>query len=191
MKFIEKYKEKITYTNIHKNIIFLLVILKVLETFDNFVVILEETIKDYLKDIDKNLKTDLYNKYEIEKISNKKLYELYEILNDLNFNKLNEKEMYYLFYYIYTEIYPEKDIKNVQHMTTPDFAELKYKLNTIDKKNINEVYDPTCGIGMLFIPFLKENKNVKIYGQEIDNNLIDISKLNLYYVSLLNKFLKK
>jgi len=187
LKFIEKYKAKIQFTNINKNIIFVLLILKTLEHYNNLIIILEDNIKDFIDTININLKQykniDIIKDFEIDKLNNKKLFELYEALEEIDFE--NEYS-YYLSYYVFNSL-NTTGLNNDKHMTPPDLVEGIYKLLQIDENKKNRVADITAGIGITFIPFVKNNKNIEIISQEIDMNLVNIQILNMYYVNLLKE----
>ena len=53
------------------------------------------------------------------------------------------------------------------------------KIVTLGKKNLKNVYDPTCGSGSLLLRVSKEAKIGDFYGQELNQSTYNLARMNM------------
>lgn len=71
-----------------------------------------------------------------------------------------------------------------EYYTPQEVSELLAQLTTIDKKEVNKVYDPACGSGSLLLKFAKvlgkENVRIGFFGQEINLTTYNLCRINMF-----------
>ena len=71
-----------------------------------------------------------------------------------------------------------------EFFTPQEVSELLARLTTIDKKEVNKVYDPACGSGSLLLKFAKilgkENVRVGFFGQESNLTIYNLCRINMF-----------
>ncbi|WP_317192040.1 N-6 DNA methylase [Salegentibacter maritimus] len=63
--------------------------------------------------------------------------------------------------------------------TPQQVSKVLAKLETIDKKQIKSVYDPTCGSGSLLLRVSKETEVGAFYGQESNPTTCNLCRMNM------------
>lgn len=68
--------------------------------------------------------------------------------------------------------------------TPQEVSELLAEITTVDKKEVNKVYDPACGSGSLLLKFAKvlgkENVRQGFFGQEINLTTYNLCRINMF-----------
>lgn len=68
--------------------------------------------------------------------------------------------------------------------TPQEVSELLAEITTVDKKEVNKVYDPCCGSGSLLLKFAKvlgkENVRIGFFGQEINLTTYNLCRINMF-----------
>lgn len=71
-----------------------------------------------------------------------------------------------------------------EFFTPQEVSELLARLTTVDKKDVNKVYDPCCGSGSLLLKFAKilgkENVRQGFFGQEINLTTYNLCRINMF-----------
>lgn len=71
-----------------------------------------------------------------------------------------------------------------EYYTPQEVSELLAEITTVDKKEVNKVYDPCCGSGSLLLKFAKvlgkENVRQGFYGQEINLTTFNLCRINMF-----------
>ncbi|TAL50795.1 type I restriction-modification system subunit M [Patescibacteria group bacterium] len=71
-----------------------------------------------------------------------------------------------------------------EYYTPQEVSELLAQITTVGKKEVNKVYDPTCGSGSLLLKFAKvlgkENVRQGFYGQEINLTTYNLCRINMF-----------
>ena len=71
-----------------------------------------------------------------------------------------------------------------EFFTPADVSELLTRLGTVDKTEVNKVYDPACGSGSLLLKSLKilgkEGVRNGFYGQEINITTYNLCRINMF-----------
>lgn len=71
-----------------------------------------------------------------------------------------------------------------EYYTPQEVSELLAEITTVDKKEVNKVYDPCCGSGSLLLKFAKvlgkENVRQGFYGQEINLTTYNLCRINMF-----------
>ena len=72
--------------------------------------------------------------------------------------------------------------------TPQQVSKILAKIVTIEKTDLKNVYDPTCGSGSLLLRVAKEAKVRKFYGQEFTSTTYNLARMNmlLHYVNYNN-----
>ena len=63
--------------------------------------------------------------------------------------------------------------------TPQQVSKILAKLVTIGKKDLRNVYDPTCGSGSLLLRVAKETNVRKFYGQELTSTTYNLARMNM------------
>lgn len=63
--------------------------------------------------------------------------------------------------------------------TPQQVSKILAKLVTVGKKDLRNVYDPTCGSGSLLLRVAKEAKVRKFYGQELTSTTYNLARMNM------------
>ncbi|MED1745746.1 type I restriction-modification system subunit M [Brevibacillus borstelensis] len=63
--------------------------------------------------------------------------------------------------------------------TPPQVSKILAKLVTVGKKDLKNVYDPTCGSGSLLLRVAKEANVRKFYGQEKTSTTFNLARMNM------------
>ncbi len=71
-----------------------------------------------------------------------------------------------------------------EYYTPQEVSELLAKITTVDKTQVNKVYDPCCGSGSLLLKFAKvlgkDNVRQGFYGQEINLTTYNLCRINMF-----------
>jgi type I restriction enzyme M protein len=71
-----------------------------------------------------------------------------------------------------------------EFFTPQEVSELLAEITTVDKKEVNKVYDPCCGSGSLLLKFDKvlgkENVRQGFFGQEINLTTYNLCRINMF-----------
>lgn len=71
-----------------------------------------------------------------------------------------------------------------EFFTPQEVSELLAEITTVDKKEVNKVYDPACGSGSLLLKFVKvlgkENVRQGFFGQEINLTTYNLCRINMF-----------
>lgn len=63
--------------------------------------------------------------------------------------------------------------------TPPQVSKILAKIVTLGKKDLRNIYDPTCGSGSLLLRVAKEAKVRKFYGQEKTSTTYNLARMNM------------
>jgi len=63
--------------------------------------------------------------------------------------------------------------------TPQQVSKILAKIVTLDKKNLRNVYDPTCGSGSLLLRVSKEAVVGEFYGQELNQSTYNLARMNM------------
>jgi type I restriction enzyme M protein len=71
-----------------------------------------------------------------------------------------------------------------EFFTPQEVSELLVRIATVNKTEVNKVYDPCCGSGSLLLKFAKilgkENVNNGFYGQEKQFTTYNLCRINMF-----------
>ncbi|MCF7859647.1 MAG: type I restriction-modification system subunit M [Candidatus Cloacimonetes bacterium] len=71
-----------------------------------------------------------------------------------------------------------------EYYTPQEVSELLAEITTVDKKEVNKVYDPACGSGSLLLKFAKVLGKDKVrqgfFGQEINLTTFNLCRINMF-----------
>jgi len=71
-----------------------------------------------------------------------------------------------------------------EYYTPQEVSELLAEITTVDKTEVNKVYDPCCGSGSLLLKFAKvlgkDNVRQGFYGQEINLTTYNLCRINMF-----------
>jgi type I restriction enzyme M protein len=71
-----------------------------------------------------------------------------------------------------------------EFFTPQEVSELLAEIATVDKKEVNKVYDPACGSGSLLLKFAKilgkEKVRIGFFGQEINLTTYNLCRINMF-----------
>jgi type I restriction enzyme M protein len=71
-----------------------------------------------------------------------------------------------------------------EFFTPQEVSELLAEITTVNKKEVNKVYDPCCGSGSLLLKFAKvlgkENVRQGFFGQEINLTTYNLCRINMF-----------
>lgn len=143
----------------------------------------EDDIKGLFDDIDVNSKK-LGKTVEQR---NKMLVKLLEAINGLQLGDYTDNtiDAFGDAYEFLMTMYASNAGKSGGEFYTPqEVSELLAKLTTVDKKEVNKVYDPCCGSGSLLLKFAKvlgkENVRQGFFGQEINLTTYNLCRINMF-----------
>jgi len=143
----------------------------------------EDDLKGLFDDLDVNS-----NKLgsTVEK-RNQKLAKLLESIGNLNLGKYTDHtiDAFGDAYEYLMAMYASSAGKSGGEYYTPqEVSELLAEITTVDKKEVNKVYDPACGSGSLLLKFAKVLGKDKVrqgfYGQEINLTTYNLCRINMF-----------
>lgn len=71
-----------------------------------------------------------------------------------------------------------------EYYTPQEVSELLAEITTVDKKEVNKVYDPACGSGSLLLKFAKvlgkDKVRLGFFGQEINLTTFNLCRINMF-----------
>jgi len=143
----------------------------------------EDDLKGLFDDLDVNS-----NKLggSVEK-RNQKLVKLLEAIGDLRLGDYGDNtiDAFGDAYEFLMTMYASNAGKSGGEFFTPqEVSELLARITTVDKKEVNKVYDPCCGSGSLLLKFAKvlgkENVRQGFYGQEINLTTYNLCRINMF-----------
>jgi type I restriction enzyme M protein len=143
----------------------------------------EDDLKGLFDDLDVNS-----NKLggTVEK-RNQQLVKLLESIGSLNLGKYTDNtiDAFGDAYEFLMTMYASNAGKSGGEFYTPqEVSELLAEITTVDKKEVNKVYDPACGSGSLLLKFAKvlgkENVRRGFYGQEINLTTYNLCRINMF-----------
>ncbi|NTU49717.1 MAG: type I restriction-modification system subunit M [Desulfobulbaceae bacterium] len=118
---------------------------------------------------------------------NQKLSKLLESIGGLRFGDYadNSIDAFGDAYEFLMTMYASNAGKSGGEFFTPqEVSELLAEITTIDKKEVNKVYDPACGSGSLLLKFAKvlgkENVRQGFFGQEINLTTYNLCRINMF-----------
>ncbi len=118
---------------------------------------------------------------------NKKLTELLESIGNLKLGNYadNTIDAFGDAYEYLMGMYASNAWKSGGEFFTPqEVSELLAEITTVDKKEVNKVYDPCCGSGSLLLKFAKvlwkDNVRQWFYGQEINITTYNLCRINMF-----------
>ena len=118
---------------------------------------------------------------------NEKLYKLLDGIADMNLGNVKNHDIdaFGDAYEYLMMMYASNAGKSGGEFFTPaDVSELLTRLGTVDKTEINKVYDPACGSGSLLLKAEKVLGRDKIrngfYGQEINITTYNLCRINMF-----------
>ena len=143
----------------------------------------EDDLKGLFDDLDVNS-----NKLggTVEK-RNQKLVKLLEAIGDLKLGNYGDNtiDAFGDAYEYLMAMYASNAGKSGGEYYTPqEVSELLAEITTVDKTEVNKVYDPCCGSGSLLLKFAKvlgkENVRQGFYGQEINLTTFNLCRINMF-----------
>lgn len=115
-------------------------------------------------------------KFEIfvlkEKVDNKLMLEIINSIDSI-YTSMEKKPSWSFMLFINIMLRNGKG----EVMTSPGINKLISRL--LKNKNMEELYDPTIGTGMLAVDTAAGHEDVRIYGQDIDGEMLDICRMLL------------
>ena len=118
---------------------------------------------------------------------NQKLVKLLNAIGDLDFGEYTDNtiDLFGDAYEFLMTMYASDAGKSGGEFFTPqEVGELLARIVTIDKKQVNRVYDPACGSGGLLLKFAKilgkENIRDGFFGQEINLTTYNLARMNMF-----------
>ncbi|MBN1365937.1 MAG: type I restriction-modification system subunit M [Syntrophaceae bacterium] len=143
----------------------------------------EDDLKGLFDDLDVN-SNKLGNTVEKR---NQKLVKLLDAIGDLGLGNYydNTIDAFGDAYEFLMTMYAANAGKSGGEFFTPqEVAELLAKIATINKKEVNKVYDPCCGSGSLLLKFAKilgkENVRIGFFGQETNLTTYNLCRINMF-----------
>jgi len=143
----------------------------------------EDDLKGLFDDLDVN-SNKLGNTVEKR---NQKLTKLTEAVGGLNLGKYSDHtiDAFGDAYEFLMTMYASSAGKSGGEFYTPqEVSELLARITTVDKKEVNKVYDPACGSGSLLLKFAKvlgrENVRQGFFGQEINLTTYNLCRINMF-----------
>jgi type I restriction enzyme M protein len=143
----------------------------------------EDDLKGLFDDLDVNS-----NKLggTVEK-RNQKLVKLLEAIGDLKLGNYGDNtiDAFGDAYEYLMAMYASNAGKSGGEYYTPqEVSELLAEITTVDKTEVNKVYDPCCGSGSLLLKFAKvlgkENVRQGFFGQEINLTTFNLCRINMF-----------
>lgn len=143
----------------------------------------EDDLKGLFDDLDVNS-----NKLggTVEK-RNQKLVKLLEAIGDLRLGNYGDNtiDAFGDAYEYLMAMYASNAGKSGGEYYTPqEVSELLAEITTVDKKEVNKVYDPCCGSGSLLLKFAKvlgkEKVRIGFFGQEINLTTYNLCRINMF-----------
>ncbi|MBN1162499.1 type I restriction-modification system subunit M [Patescibacteria group bacterium] len=143
----------------------------------------EADLKGLFADLDVN-SSKLGNTVEQR---NKKLTKIIEAIGNLKLGNYSDNtiDAFGDAYEFLMTMYASNAGKSGGEFYTPqEVSELLAEITTVDKKEVNKVYDPACGSGSLLLKFSKvlgkENVRLGFFGQEINLTTYNLCRINMF-----------
>jgi len=143
----------------------------------------EDDLKGLFDDLDVN-SPKLGN--TVEKRNNK-LVKLLDAIGDLKLGHYSDNtiDAFGDAYEFLMTMYAANAGKSGGEFFTPqEVSELLAEITTVDKKEVNKVYDPACGSGSLLLKFVKvlgkDNVRQGFFGQEINLTIYNLCRINMF-----------
>ena len=118
---------------------------------------------------------------------NEKLVKLLDAIGDLNLGSFSDHTIDAFgdaYEYLMTMYASQAGKSGGEFFTPQEVSELLARLTTVDKRQVNKVYDPACGSGSLLLKFAKVlGKNgVRdgYFGQEINLTTYNLARMNMF-----------
>ena len=137
----------------------------------------EEDFMNLFEDVD--LQSSKLGKSEDDK--NKIISKVLLHLSEIDF-KLDDTEHDILgdaYEYLISQFASSAGKKAGEFYTPQQVSKILAKIVTIDKNNLKNVYDPTCGSGSLLLRVSKEAKIGDFYGQELNQSTYNLARMNM------------
>ena len=144
----------------------------------------EDDLKGLFGAIDVNDNKKLGN--TVEKRNNK-LVQLLIKIGDLQFNNLQESSIDAFgdtYEFLIGMFAANAGRSGGEYFTPQEVSELLARITTVNKKEVNKVYDPCCGSGSLLLKFAKvlgkENVRQGFFGQDSNPTIYDLCRMNMF-----------
>lgn len=118
---------------------------------------------------------------------NQKMVKLLESIGDLRLGNYGDNTIDAFgdaYEYLMTMYASNAGRSGGEFFTPQEVSELLAEITTIDKKEVNKVYDPCCGSGSLLLKFAKvlgkENVRQGFFGQEINLTTYNLCRINMF-----------
>ncbi len=137
----------------------------------------EEDFVNLFEDVD--LQSSKLGKSEDEK--NKLISKVLLHLDEIDF-KLEDSERDILgdaYEYLISQFASSAGKKAGEFYTPQQVSKILAKIVTINKKQLKNVYDPTCGSGSLLLRVSKEAKIGEFFGQELNQSTYNLARMNM------------
>jgi len=143
----------------------------------------EDDLKGLFDDLDVNS-----NKLggTVEK-RNQKLVKLLEAIGDLRLGNYGDNTIDAFgdaYEYLMAMFASNAGKSGGEYYTPQEVSELLAEITTVNKKEVNKVYDPCCGSGSLLLKFAKvlgkENVRLGFFGQEINLTTYNLCRINMF-----------
>lgn len=137
----------------------------------------EEDFVNLFEDVD--LQSSKLGKSEDDK--NKLISKVILHLSEIDF-KMEDTEQDILgdaYEYLISQFASSAGKKAGEFYTPQQVSKILAKIVTMDKKNLKNVYDPTCGSGSLLLRVSKEAKIGDFYGQELNQSTFNLARMNM------------
>jgi len=137
----------------------------------------EEDFVNLFEDLD--LQSSKLGKSEDEKnrLISKMLLHLSEI--DFRLGDNEEDILGDAYEYLISQFASSAGKKAGEFYTPQQVSKILAKIVTLDKKNLRNVYDPTCGSGSLLLRVSKEAVIGEFYGQELNQSTYNLARMNM------------
>lgn len=137
----------------------------------------EEDFVNLFEDVD--LQSSKLGKSEDDKnkLISKVLFHLSEI--DFRMEDTEQDILGDAYEYLISQFASSAGKKAGEFYTPQQVSKILAKIVTLRKKNLKNVYDPTCGSGSLLLRVSKEAKIGDFYGQELNQSTYNLARMNM------------
>ena len=116
-----------------------------------------------------------------DKDKNKIISTILILLNDIDFELDNDESdiLGDAYEYLIGQFASEAGKKAGEFYTPQEVSKILAKIVTLNKEQIKNVYDPTCGSGSLLLRISKEARVAHYFGQELNTTTFNLARMNM------------